>query len=249
MQLEVPWDPEVEATVSRLLDQAASAQVRVDSLHPYDRETFMENLRSQLLAFYHDIDRGYEVLLESLIALTTSGGSEGSWNKETLKSSFPQAKTLKNLSEDRLLQQWIDEGKPLYQVLGFSSEAMAAMYEAAYALLDQGRDDDARAAFRVLVVLAPHVADFWTGYGVTQIRLGEAREAVLSFEQAFAFDPLSIQILLLLCRALVEANRRGEAEARLSAKLDEAARRRDDETYAILEEARFELMRFAAKPV
>ena len=44
------------------------------------------------------------------------------------------------------------------------------------------------------------------------------------------------------------SRRRGEAEARLGARLDEAARSKNRERYEIFEAARFELIRFASRP-
>ena len=91
------------------------------------------------------------------------------------------------------------------------------------------------------------MADFWIGQGACLIRLKRSEEAVDALEQALSLDPDSTPALLLLCRALVEAGRRGEAEARLSEKIDIAAKEADKKQYEMLEAARFELSKFASR--
>jgi tetratricopeptide (TPR) repeat protein len=254
MQQTVSWDPNFEAAVEKFQESALSAQVRADSIHPFDRELFVASLREQLLSFYTDIQKGYEVLTQTVLELSASGVTlagmppTGKKSMKAVKHLFPSQEAIDLFSDEKYVIQWAEEGKPLYQTLGLSTQAVAIMYEAACYLLKENRDNDARASFRLLLVLAPHMADFWVGYGVSQIRLAELEDAIDSLERATSLDPQSLQALLLLCRALAELNRRGEAEARLSARIDEAARTGDQERYELLEAARFELARFVSKP-
>ncbi len=251
---QVDWDPNFEAAVTKFQENALSAQVKAESLHPFDRELFVETLRQQLLSFYTDIQRGYTVLAHTVLDLSASGvaldgmAPLGKKSMKAVKQLFPSQEAIDRFSDEEYVAQWADEGKPMYQALGLSTQAVAIMYEAACYLLKEKRDDDARSSFRLLLVLAPHMADFWLGYGVAQIRLGQREEAIESLERAVSLDPLSLQALLFLCRALAEANRRGEAEARLSARIDEAARMGDQDRYELLEAARFELARFTSQP-
>jgi tetratricopeptide (TPR) repeat protein len=254
MQQTVNWDPNFEAAVAKFEESALSAQVRAISIHPFDKELFVSTLREQLLSFYTDIQKGYEVLAKTVLDLSASGVALDGMppmNKRSMKAVkhlFPAQEAIDQFSNEEYVAKWAEEGKPMYQALGLSTQAVAIMYEAACYLLKENRDSDARSSFRLLLVLAPHMADFWVGYGVAQIRLGSLEEAVDSLERATSLDPLSVQALLLLCRALAELNRRGEAEARLGAGIDEAARTGNQERYELLEAARFELARFASKP-
>ena len=250
--LQVIWDPEFEFEAVRFQQSALSAHVKSESLHPFDRELFASVLRQQLLSFYTDIQRGYKVLIETVLDLSASGRSLGGLpplekrSKKAIMQLFPSSKAIEDFSDRKKVERWAEEGKPLFQTLGLPPQAVAVMYEASCYLLKEGRDGDARAAFRLLIALAPHMADFWVGFGAAQIRLGEYEEAVESLDRATALDPTSLQALLLLCRALAELNRRGEAEARLGARLDEAARTGNRERYEILEAARFELIKFVS---
>jgi tetratricopeptide (TPR) repeat protein len=251
---QVMWDPEFEFEISRFQQNALSAHVKSETLHPFDRELFVATLRQQLLSFYTDIQRGYEILIDTVLDLATSGVSLGGMpplenrSKRAIQHLFPSQKAMKEFSDREKVEQWADEGKPLFLALGLPPQAIAIMYDAACYLLKEGRDEDARSAFRLLLVLAPHMSDFWVGFGVAQLHLEQYEEAIESLDRATSLDPYSVQALLLLCRALVELNRRGEAEARLGARLDEAARGGNRERYEILEAARFELIKFAALP-
>jgi tetratricopeptide (TPR) repeat protein len=254
MQQVVNWDPDFEVAVARFQESALSAQVKSESLHPFDRELFVSTLRKQLLSLYTDIQKGYDVLAHTVLELRASGVTlagmppTGKRSMKAVKHLFPSQEAIDQFSDEEFVEKWAEEGKPLFQALGLTTQAVATMYEAACYLLKEERNTDARASFRLLLVLAPHMSDFWTGYGVAQLRLGQLEEAIESLERAFSLDPLSIQALLLLCRTLTEFNRRGEAEARLSACIDEAARNGDRERYELLEAARFELTKFVAKP-
>jgi predicted Zn-dependent protease len=251
MQLAVPWDEALEASVARFEEQAASAQVRVQSLHPFDKELFVTTLRQQLASFYTDIQKGYEVLVNTVLDLSEAGvslaGMEPMHKKsmKSVKHLFPDPEALAAFSDEEKAGAWLEEGKPLYVALGLSDKAIITMYEASFYLLNENRDEDARAAFRLLIVLAPHMSDFWCGYGVCLIRLRQFTDAIDSLERAVSLDSQSVQSLLLLCRALAEANRKAEAEARLGAKLDEAGRKGDRQLYDMLEAARFELSKFS----
>jgi tetratricopeptide (TPR) repeat protein len=251
---QVMWDPEFEFEIGRFQQNALAAHVKSETLHPFDRELFVATLRQQLLTFYTDIQRGYEILIDTVLDLSTAGVSLGGMpplqkrSRRAIAHLFPSRKAIKEFSDREKVERWAEEGIPLYKTLELPPQAVAVMYEAACYLLKEGRDEDARAAFRLLLVLAPHMADFWVGFGVAQLHLGQHEEAIESLERATALDPASVQALLLLCRALVEFNRRGEAEARLGARLDEAARGGNRERYEMLEAARFELIKFAAKP-
>jgi len=245
---ELKWDVDLEKAVAEFEKEAVAAQVRIESIHPFDKELFKEQLREELHSFYNDVQKGYEILVQTVLDLSAQGvflaGREpiGMESMKAIKDLFPN----QEISEEEA-ESWIEQGKPLYEVFGLTTQAMATLYEAACYLLKQDRDEEARCGLRLLLALAPHIADFWVGYGVSLIRLKETQEAVDALERAVSLDPSSTEALLLLCRALVEANRRAEAEARLNEKIDIAAREANKEQYELLESARFELSKFAVQ--
>jgi tetratricopeptide (TPR) repeat protein len=251
MQQVATWDPEFESCIVRFQERATAAQVKAESLHPFDRQLFIASLREQFISLYNDFQRGYEVILRTVVDLNAAGISVGGLpptGKKSITSIrhlFPSQEAIEQLNHDEYATQWASGTTPMYQALGLSTQAIATMYDAVCYLLREQRDEEARAAFRLLLVLAPHMADFWMGYAVALTRLQQYEEAITSLEQATSLDPLSDQSLLLLCRCLAEVGRRGEAEARLNARVDEAARRGDSGRYEFLEGARYELSRFS----
>ena len=254
MQLPVPWDPTVEVAFTNFSEKAFAAQTKAEALHPIDKDLYISSLREQLVGFYTDVEQGFEILLNTVLDLNASGktlaGIEPTHKRsiKAIKDLFPSKKALEKVIQGEVGGTTFDERVPLFVALEMNPKAMEVMYEAACYLLDENKDEEARMAFRTLLALAPHIADFWTAYGVSLIRLKRQEHAIESLERALFLDSRAVQALLLLCRALVETGRIGEAQARLGAKLDDAARCGDKELYDLLEGARFELMKFAARP-
>lgn len=255
MQLPVPWDSSIEMAFTDFSEKAFAAEARTHALHPIDKELYVASLREELAGLYQDVEKGYETLLNTVLDLNEAGktlaGIEPT-NKRSVKAIkhlFPSKKALEKLSQPEELGGAYDESKPLFVALEMDPKAMEVMYEAACYLLEENRDEDARMSFRTLLALAPHIADFWTAYGVSLIRLKRHEEAITSLERALFLDSHSAHALLLLCRALVELGRQGEAQARLGACLDDAARRGDKELYDTLDAARFELVKFASRAI
>lgn len=253
MQFPVPWDPNVEASFTDFSEKAFAAQAKTDSLHPLDKELYVSSLREQLTGFYTDVEHGFETLLNTVLDLNAAGktlaGIEPTHKRsiKAIKHLFPSKEALEKIANPKSGGEVYDERVPLFVALEMSPKAMEVFYEAGCYLLDENRDEEARMSFRTLLALAPHIADFWTAYAVSLIRLKRQEEAIESLERALFLDSKSTHPLLLLCRALVEAGRTGEAQARLGAKLDEAARRGDKDLYDLLEAARFELIRFGSQ--
>ena len=250
MQQAVTWDPNFETAVLQFQERALAAQVKVASLHPIDKDLFVSQLREQMMSFYTDVQKGYEVLVTTVYDLNAAGvglggmAPTGKKSMKAVKHLFPSQEAIDQFSQEEFLDTWVADGTPLYQIFKLSTQAMATMYDAACYLLKENRDEEARTAFRLLLVLAPHMADFWIGYGVVLIRLGRYEEAIGGLEQAISLNPLSDEALLLLCRSLAELNRRSEAESRLTARIDEVAQRGERGRYDLLQAARNELAQF-----
>jgi tetratricopeptide (TPR) repeat protein len=252
MQLPIPWDPIVEGAFIDFSETAFAAQAKTETLHPIYKQLYVSALREQLTGFYTDVQEGYETLLNTVLDLNAAGktlaGIEPTHTRsiKAIKHLFPSKEALEKITQVEEGGLSFNEKVPLFVALDMSPKALEVMYEAACFLLDQDKDSEARMCFRTLLALAPHIADFWTAYAVSLIRLKRLEEAIESLERALFLDSRAIQALLLLCRALVELGRTGEAHARLGEKLDDAARRGDKELYNMLEEARFGLVQFAS---
>jgi hypothetical protein len=248
-----PYTTDVEDLLRAFEQKALSGKVRAESMHPFDRESFLSSLREKLNSFTSDMTKGYQAIAETALEIGERGvqiagiPALGKKSMRAIKSLFPSKDAIAAACDPSTINAAVDKGVPLFEVLGFSPQTIANMYAISFYLLDQGSDERANSAFRFLTVLAPYMVDFWIGSGVALLRLNELYEAREVLERALILDPSSMQALVLLCRTLVQQGRRGEADARLNAKLDEAARKGDQSSYATYDAIRFELNSFAQR--
>jgi hypothetical protein len=248
-----PYTTDVEDLLRVFEQKALSGKVRAESMHPFDRESFLSSLREKLNSFTSDMTKGYQAIAETAVEIGEKGVKiagipfTGKKSMKAVKSLFPTRAAINAACDPAKVNEAVEKGVPLFEVLGLAPQTVANMYAISFYLLDQGRDEQANFAFRLLMVLAPYMVDFWIGSGVALLRQNELFEACEVLERALIIDPSSVQALVLLCRALVQLGRRGEADARLNAKLDEAARKGDQNLYAAYDAIRFELNTFAEK--
>lgn len=248
-----PYEMTVEELVQSFEQKALSGKVRAESMHPFDREEFVSSLRSKLNSFTVDVTKGYQAIAKTAMEIGEKGLQIagipvlGKKSMRSLKGLFPTKQELFDACDKVMIDEALEKGVPLYEVLGMSPQSIANMYAISSYLLEQGRDEEAHYAFRLLTLLAPYMVDFWIGSGLAMLRLDELLGAREVFERALIMDPSSHQALVLLCRILVQEGRRGEAEARLNAKMDEAARRGDQRAYEAYDQIRFGLSSFIPK--
>jgi tetratricopeptide (TPR) repeat protein len=242
-------DQQFLETVHKFTEYAANQKALEPSLHKFDKDVYIQNLKEQLLQFRHDIQDGYNAVIESAFELEKKQEpSEVERTKaRVVKHTLETKRALKRLSDTEFPSDWLEKGVPLFKEIGLSPEAVTTLYEAAHYLLEKNRDDEARKAFRFLLLLAPHIAELWFGLGLALLKLSQGEEAVQALEQALTLDKKSVQIFLYFIRALVEAGRRNEADAKISFQLDQAAQQGDKERYELLSIARNELQRFVSK--
>lgn len=247
-----PYTADVGELLEVFEQKAFSGKVRAESMHPFDKELFLSSLREKLNSFTSDMTKGYQAIAETAVEIGEKGlqiagiPAFGKKSMRSVKGLFPPKAAISEACDPVKINEAIEQGIPLFEVLGFSPQTIANMYAISFYLLDQGRDEQATFAFRLLTVLAPYMVDFWIGSGVALVRQSKFSEACEVLERALVIDPSSLQALVLLCRALVQQGRRGEADARLNARLDDAARRGDRKLYSAYDTIRFELSTFAA---
>jgi tetratricopeptide (TPR) repeat protein len=246
-----PYSADVDDMLEAFEQKALSGKVRAESMHPFDKDSFLSSLREQLNSFTSDMTKGYQAIAETAVEIGERGiriagiPALGKKSMRAAKNLFPTKEAISRACDPSTINAAVNGGVPLFEVLGLAPQTIANMYAISFYLLDQGRDEQANFAFRLLTVLAPYMADFWVGSGVALLRLNEYRGASEVLERALAIDPSSVQAPVLLCRALIQQVRRGEADARLNAKLDEAARKGDQNLYVSYDAIRYELNKFA----
>ncbi|MGI9228470.1 MAG: SycD/LcrH family type III secretion system chaperone [Gammaproteobacteria bacterium] len=94
---------------------------------------------------------------------------------------------LENLNEEQLekVQQLaldsISSGLSRADIMGYSKESIEALYSVAYGLYQQGKDDEAKKTFQVLLMYEHSDPRFWLGLGGSCQRLGDYQEAVMAY--------------------------------------------------------------------
>lgn len=99
----------------------------------------------------------------------------------------------KQLHQKGWLQEQMQEGKSLQEIIGFSDETMKQFYEAAYRLYNAGKESEAADAFLFLTTLNSSVEAFWLGLGMAEQCLQHYEEALSAYAMASMIiedDPL-----------------------------------------------------------
>lgn len=100
-------------------------------------------------------------------------------------SEFKLSKKAKaKLKNKKLLKKELAEGKSAQEIMGFSEDAMAKFYEAAYHLFEYKRYVDAADAFLFLVTLNPYKHDYWLGLGMATQMCHDFEGAIDAYEMA-----------------------------------------------------------------
>lgn len=93
-------------------------------------------------------------------------------------------KVREKLKNRKKLKEELAAGKTAQEIMGFSDEAMAKFYGAAYRLFENRHYSDAANAFVFLVTLNPYNHDYWLGLGMSTQLTGDFEAAIDAYEMA-----------------------------------------------------------------
>lgn len=92
--------------------------------------------------------------------------------------------TQKKLKDKEWLRKEFAKGRTAQDIMGFSDEAMAKFYQAAYHLFEKEKYLEAADAFLFLVTLNPKNPEFWLGLGMATQMCGNFEDAIDAYEMA-----------------------------------------------------------------
>src|SRR5581483_1350690 len=95
---------------------------------------------------------------------------------------------LEKLQEPETFRKYIEEGKSLQEIIGYSDELMEEMYQAACQVFREGHHQEAEDAFLFLTTINPYVYAYWLGLGMSYHLLEEYEQAILGYDCAMALD-------------------------------------------------------------
>ena len=119
--------------------------------------------------------------------------------------------TMERLKNKQQLLEWLEQGKSLQDIFGFSDEALIEFYEAAKKIFEQKRFCEAIKAFTFLTNLAPNVPAFWLGLGIAQQNNKEWEQAILSFQAAYELEQINFIPYKLCIECLIEIGNEKDA--------------------------------------
>jgi type III secretion system low calcium response chaperone LcrH/SycD len=94
-------------------------------------------------------------------------------------------------TDEQILQalQDVMKGKPMYEVAGWTSDQINAIYTAAYHHYKTGSYDQAMKLFRPLIVMDSTDNRLWMGFAATAQMLRQYEEALKGYGYASILDP------------------------------------------------------------
>lgn len=112
---------------------------------------------------------------------------------------------LQRIQSEDLVSEYLEEGKPLQELFGFSNEATAEFYLVANQLIEDERYEDAVKAFIFLTTINPYISEFWSGLGLAKQKCNLHEEALFAFSVAFRLEGRNILPYLLAIHCCVDA--------------------------------------------
>ena len=144
-------------------------------LEPQVRKRLSDAMHQFKQAYAH----GFKVLLKEIEKTS----------HESLQPFHAKMESLKMLDTPETFNEFLAQGKPLSELLGFSPEAIDTFYSTAAKLVAQKRFNDAKDAFFFLVTVAPQVSECWLGLGYAYGQCDEQEGAIQAFLRAIALSP------------------------------------------------------------
>lgn len=153
-------DPEYQTAVDNYIQAVIEEEKKnyKPSLEPFSvkAEKIRLQLTDSMKEFYVSYNRGYDLLLQEV---------ESQNIYPDLQIFKPNSSRSDILTNPEKFNQFIEEGGAIYEVLGFSNEALAGFYKAACLLIEKKQYAEARDSFYFLVTIAPEFGQAWLGLG------------------------------------------------------------------------------------
>ncbi len=158
---------------------------RYDStLEPFD--LYAQKIRERLSEAWHAFRKSYVTGYSILLAEVSKMFPD---DDDALIPYYADPELLSTLQTADGFADFLERGKTIYMLLGYTNEVMQNFYKAAYKLLVEGRIKEGFDAFFYLVTIAPNEREFWLNYGYAALQLGEHMLAIEAYGRAFDLDP------------------------------------------------------------
>lgn len=92
------------------------------------------------------------------------------------------------LEKPDMLKKFLESGKSLQEIIGYSDELMEELYQSAAQVFEEGRYQESQDGFLFLTTINPYVYAYWIGLAMSYQLLEEYEEAILAYESAITID-------------------------------------------------------------
>lgn len=151
-------------------------------------------------AFYDSYTHGYNVLLDELAKMLPVTDPA----VDPLEPFKAKAENIKKLDDPVEFMNFLNAGHSIYELLGFTYEAVCKFYEAGIHLVEQKRFEDARDGFYFLVTIAPLVGEAWLALGYAYAECKQQDAAIQACAHAVDLMPNKPDAYLTFARVFIE---------------------------------------------
>jgi tetratricopeptide (TPR) repeat protein len=201
-------NPHSQISEDSNLDHAVNAYI--DLLVEEEKEHFQDGLDSPIQQ-ENKIRQQVQEAMQEFYQRYKSGYKAIS---DAMKTETPALThdTLAILEDEKAFLDAIENGKPLYVLLGYSFETVTEFYTALTTLFEKEEYEKVRDGFFFLITISPETAEFWTGLAVAETKLKEYGKAKEAFSNALELDPTSQEAYLGCLHTLMHLDRADDAE-------------------------------------
>lgn len=119
---------------------------------------------------------------------------------------------LKIMSDPDKLNAELENGREVYEILGYSTETLNKFYETACRLSEEKRHEEAYSAFVFLTRIAPNSADFWVSRALVAEERQDWDEALDAYMAAIYADYTTIEYYFRAARFCLEQKNLDQAK-------------------------------------
>lgn len=134
-----------------------------------------ERVKAAMQQFKNAYATGYRLLMKD-----ASASDKQSTNRDN---------SLKMLDSVESFTQFLFDGKPIAEMLGYSDKEITKFYDIASRMMNEKRYNDAKEAFFFLVTIAPNRSEFWLGLGYAYGKCEELEGALRAYVRVLELSP------------------------------------------------------------
>lgn len=189
---ETDFQKEVNAYIDVLLERE-KRDFRPGGLEPF--ESHARKIRTQISGVLNQFQERYKNGYQAIVQYLQSQGISQVGVSDDALEVFQDVDTFMNE---------LEQGKEIYELLGFSTEQITQFFTSASYFLQEENFEKARDAFYFLTIIAPEIGMFWLGLSISLTKLGDDDASLSACFEAIDIDPQNPETYLQALHLLVQ---------------------------------------------